>query len=39
MVKKERYELTFEESIKKLEEIVDQLESGETDLEKCCRFV
>ena len=33
MVKKDK-ELTFEENLKKLEEIVDQLESGEIDLEK-----
>ena len=33
MVKKDK-KLTFEESIKKLEHIVDQLESGEIDLEK-----
>ena len=33
MVKKEK-SLTFEESLKKLEDIVDQLESGEIDLEK-----
>tara|TARA_Y100001970_G_C14182483_1_gene830623 strand:- start:1549 stop:1776 length:228 start_codon:yes stop_codon:yes gene_type:complete len=33
MVKKEK-ELTFEENLKKLEHIVDQLESGEIDLEK-----
>ena len=32
MAKKE--ELTFEENLKKLENIVDQLESGEIDLEK-----
>ena len=33
MVKKDK-KLTFEESIKKLEHIIDQLESGEIDLEK-----
>tara|TARA_Y100000590_G_C14951255_1_gene725078 strand:- start:133 stop:369 length:237 start_codon:yes stop_codon:yes gene_type:complete len=33
MVKKEK-ELSFEENLKKLEDIVDQLESGEIDLEK-----
>ena len=33
MVKKDQ-ELTFEENLKKLEDIVDQLESGEIDLEK-----
>ena len=33
MVKKEK-NLTFEEYLKKLENIVDQLESGEIDLEK-----
>ena len=33
MAKKHK-ELTFEESLKKLEEIIDQLESGEIDLEK-----
>ena len=33
MVKKNE-ELTFEENLKKLEHIVDQLESGEIDLEK-----
>ena len=33
MVKKEK-DLTFEENLKKLENIVDQLESGEIDLEK-----
>ena len=33
MVKKNK-ELTFEENLKKLEDIVDQLESGEIDLEK-----
>ena len=33
MVKKDN-ELTFEENLKKLEHIVDQLESGEIDLEK-----
>ena len=33
MVKKET-ETTFEENLRKLENIVDQLESGEVDLEK-----
>jgi len=33
MVNKEK-NLTFEENLKKLEDIVDQLESGEIDLEK-----
>ena len=33
MVKKEK-EITFEENLKKLEDIVDQLESGEIDLEE-----
>jgi len=33
MLKKDK-KLTFEENIKKLEDIVDQLESGEIDLEK-----
>jgi len=33
MVKKEK-ELTFEENLKKLEDIVEQLESGEIDLER-----
>ena len=33
MVKKDK-ELTFEENLKKLEDIVDKLESGEIDLEK-----
>ena len=33
MVKKDK-KLTFEENIRKLENIVDQLESGEIDLEK-----
>ena len=33
MVKKHK-EFTFEESLKRLEEIIDQLESGEIDLEK-----
>ena len=33
MVKKEK-ETTFEENLKKLENIVDQLESGEIDLEE-----
>ena len=33
MAKKHK-ELTFEESLKRLEEIIDQLESGEIDLEK-----
>ena len=33
MVKKHK-EFTFEESLKKLEEIIDQLESGEIDLEQ-----
>jgi exodeoxyribonuclease VII small subunit len=33
MVKKEK-ETTFEENLKKLEDIVDQLESGEIDLEE-----
>ena len=33
MLKKDK-ELTFEENLKKLEDIVDTLESGEIDLEK-----
>ena len=33
MVKKEK-NLTFEENLKKLEDIVEQLESGEIDLER-----
>ena len=33
MVKKNE-ELTFEDNLKKLEDIVNQLESGEIDLEK-----
>ena len=33
MLKKDK-KLTFEENIKKLEDIVDQLESGEIDLEE-----
>ena len=33
MLKKDK-ELTFEENLKKLEDIVDKLESGEIDLEK-----
>ena len=33
MVRKEK-DLTFEENLKKLEDIVDKLESGEIDLEK-----
>jgi exodeoxyribonuclease VII small subunit len=33
MVKKEK-NLTFEENLKKLEDIVEQLESGEMDLER-----
>ena len=33
MVKKEK-ETTFEENLKKLEDIVDQLESGQIDLEE-----
>ena len=33
MLKKNK-ELTFEQNLKKLEEIIDQLESGEIDLEK-----
>ncbi len=33
MVKKEK-ETTFEENLRKLEDIVDQLESGEIDLEQ-----
>ena len=33
MTKKDK-EITFEENIKKLENIVEQLESGEIDLEK-----
>ena len=36
MAKKE--ELTFEENLKKLENIVDQLESGEIDLEKSVKL-
>ena len=33
-MKTEKKDLTFEESLKKLENIVDQLDSGEVDLEK-----
>ena len=33
-MKMEKKDLTFEESLKKLENIVDQLDSGEVDLEK-----
>ena len=33
-MKKINKDLSFENSLKKLEEIVDQLESGEVDLEK-----
>ena len=33
MLKKDK-ELTFEENLKKLEDIIDKLESGEIDLEK-----
>ena len=33
-MKTEKKDLTFEESLKKLENIVDQLDSGEIDLEK-----
>ena len=33
MVKNEK-DLTFEENLQKLEDIIDQLESGEIDLEK-----
>ena len=33
MVKNDK-DLTFEENLKKLEDIIDQLESGEIDLEK-----
>ena len=33
MLKKDK-ELTFEQNLKKLEDIVDKLESGEIDLEK-----
>jgi exodeoxyribonuclease VII small subunit len=33
-MKKNDKELTFEETLKKLENIVEQLESGEIDLEK-----
>ena len=31
-------ELTFEDNLKRLEEIVDQLESGEIDLEKSIKL-
>ena len=31
---KKKQDLTFEENLKKLEDIVEQLESGEIDLEK-----
>mgnify|MGYP000906256156 CR=1 FL=1 len=37
MVKIEK-ELTFEENLKELESIVDQLESGEVDLEKSVKL-
>ena len=37
MEKKEK-ELTFEESLKQLEKIVEQLESGEVDLEKSVKL-
>ena len=37
MVKKDK-EQTFEENLKKLEDIVDQLESGEIDLEKSVKL-
>ena len=33
-MKKNNKELSFEDSLKKLEDIVDQLESGDVDLEK-----
>ena len=33
-MKKNNKELSFENSLKKLEDIVDQLESGDVDLEK-----
>ena len=33
-MKKNSIDLTFEENLKKLEDIVDQLESGDIDLEK-----
>ena len=33
-MKKNNKELSFEDSLKKLEEIVNQLESGDVDLEK-----
>ena len=33
-MKTEKKDLTFEESLRKLENIVDQLDSGEIDLEK-----
>ena len=33
-MKKNNKELSFEDSLKKLEDIVDQLDSGEVDLEK-----
>ena len=33
-MKKNSTDLTFEENLKKLEDIVDQLESGDIDLEK-----
>ena len=37
MIKKDK-ELNFEESLKKLEDIVDKLESGEIDLEKSVKL-
>lgn len=37
MVKKER-ELTFEENLKELESIVEQLETGQVDLEKSVKL-
>jgi len=37
MVKKEKH-LTFEENLKELENIVEQLESGEVDLEKSVKL-
>jgi exodeoxyribonuclease VII small subunit len=33
MIKQDK-QITFEENLKKLEDVVDQLESGEVDLEK-----